>query len=86
MGCALQDIDVETLMQEITQWGPQDHAAPPADRSLNAQPGAQTPRRRVSPEKAEQAMASPSQGSLTPDQSPLHEESSSSSEKVIAVQ
>lgn len=85
MRCAVQDIDVETLMQEIKQWGPQDHAAPPAGRSLNTEPGAQTPRRGVSPGKAEQAVASPSQGSLTPDQSPLHEDSSSSSDKVIAV-
>ena len=73
----LQDIDVETLMQEIKQWGPQQQAGGEAG---GAEPDSQTPRR-VSPDKADQAAASPSQ-SLTPNQSTIHEESSSSSEKV----
>ncbi len=77
----LQDIDVETLMQEIKQWGPQDQAVAPAERSLEDEPDAQTPRRASSP-KEDQAIPSPAT-SLTPDQpASVQEESPSSHAKV----
>lgn len=79
-------MDVETLMQEIKQWGPQDQAGPPVDGRLRIEPGSQTPPRGVSPHKAEQSGVSPSPShSLTPNQSSIHEEPSSSSEKVRGV-
>ncbi|KAL3131725.1 hypothetical protein ABBQ38_007446 [Trebouxia sp. C0009 RCD-2024] len=73
-----EDIDVETLMQEIKQWGPQDQAAPPADRSLDDEPDSQTPRR-VRPPKEEQPVTSPS-ASLTPNQAGVIQEQSPSSQ------
>lgn len=76
----LQDIDVETLMQEIKQWGPQDQAAAPADRSFHGEPESQTPRR-VSPFKEELPVTSAST-SLTPIQAPTQEDSPSSHAKV----
>lgn len=79
--CVLQDIDVETLMQEIKQWGPQDQAAPPADRSLDDEPDSQTPRR-VRPPKEEQPVTSPS-ASLTPNQAGVIQEQSPSSQDKV---
>lgn len=79
--CVLQDIDVETLMQEIKQWGPQDQAAPPADRPLDDEPDSHTPRR-VRASQEEQPVTSPS-ASLTPNQAVvIQEQSPSSHDKV----
>ena len=76
----LQDLDVETLMQEITQWGPQDKAGGLADGAGSNDLKSQTPPR-VSPDKAEQPAASLSH-SLTPKHSTLPDESPMSSAKV----
>ena len=81
--CVMQDMDVETLMQEIKQWGPQDQGqrplgdAPPADiDDSESQPPC-----RLDLDKADEPSASPQQ-SLTPNHSQAQEdEASSSSDK-----
>ena len=79
----MQDMDVETLMQEIKQWGPQDQGqrplgdAPPADiDDSESQPPC-----RLDLDKADEPSASPQQ-SLTPNHSQAQQdEASSSSDK-----
>lgn len=73
----LQDMDVETLMQEIKQWGPQDqNQAPPGAAPVN-EPESQTPRR-VSPERNEEQVPSPVR-SITPAHSPVQDDGATSS-------
>ena len=67
-------------MQDIKQWGPQDPAGVRTDETGSNGLVAQTPCR-SSFSKAEEIAASPSH-SLTPNDSSIHEETSSSSEKV----
>ena len=82
----LQDIDVETLMQEIKHWGPQDPK--PAGDAVLTHTDSQTPRR-LSLDQADDSSASPG---ASPEHSPTPEhagaqvpqrESSSSSDKVL---
>ena len=78
----MQDIDVETLMQEIKQWGPQDQGqrplgdAPPADvDDSESQPPC-----RLDLDKADEPSASPQQ-SLTPNHSQAQQDEASCSDK-----
>ena len=93
----LQDMDVETLMQEIKQWGPQDQGQAPQDRAQAPQVQTQAPQEdaimnepesqspgRLSLEETDQPSSSSVQMD-TPDHSQTQveeeEEASSSSDK-----
>lgn len=73
----LQDMDVETLMQEIKQWGPQDQNQAPPGAAPVSEPESQTPRR-VSPERDEEQVPSPVQ-SITPSHSQVQDDGATSS-------
>ncbi len=80
----MQDMDVETLMQEIKQWGPQDQDQAPQDQDQATQedaimnePESQSPGR-LSLDKTDQPSSSSVQMG-TPDHSQDQEEEASSS-------